>query len=124
MFRLMRVAVAAVVAVAIITLPLALDRCAESCDVHTLATVPECHHAASTGAHFAPAPQSCGHDHSGTAVLAAKNAASSERAFDATLAVPSPFTLAPHVSGIARVTPHSSPGPPSALAGGFLPLRV
>src|SRR5580765_7376465 len=77
MFRSTRITIAAVLVLAVAALPLMLDRCAESCDAHqrTVASAPACHHAAPIGTHITPAPTSCGHDHHGTAVTAAKDVA-------------------------------------------------
>ena len=54
MFRSARLAVAALLALAIAALPVVLDRCAESCEAHqhVVAATPACHHAASTGTHL------------------------------------------------------------------------
>jgi hypothetical protein len=126
MFRVTRIAVAAVLALAVTALPLMLDRCAESCEAqqHSLATAPACHHLTSTGTHITPAPASCGHDHTGTVVTAAKNLAPTGRAFALTATAGSRLSIAPPVGPDAGVDPHRPPDSPPPLAHRSLPLRV
>src|SRR5882672_6456461 len=97
MFRATRIAVAAILALAIAALPVVLDRCAESCEAHrhTVASTPTCHHAASTGTHISHVPTSCGHDHNATAVTVAKSAATTARTFDSIVAVEIQPAVAP-----------------------------
>src|ERR1044072_6202560 len=84
MLRVTRNAVAGVLALAIAALPVVLERCTESCEAHqsAVANTPPCHHVVATGTQISPQPARCGHDHSGTPVVAAKSPAPSERAFD------------------------------------------
>ena len=54
MFRATRIAVAAILALAVVALPVVLAQCVESCEAHqrTVASTPACHHAASVGTHI------------------------------------------------------------------------
>jgi hypothetical protein len=126
MFRVTRIAVAAIVALAVAALPMMLDRCAESCDAHqhTIASAPACHHAASTGTHITPAPASCGHDHNGTTVTAAKSFAPTSRAFALIAGAIGPLGVAPPAAADIRFEPHAPPDPSPSLSGRSLPLRV
>src|SRR5258706_15310513 len=83
MFRVTRIAIAAVLALAVAALPLMLDRCSESCEAHQslVANTAACHHATSSGTHITKAPASCGHDHNAQAVTTAKSFAPTDRAF-------------------------------------------
>jgi hypothetical protein len=126
MFRVTRIAVAAVLAVAVAALPLILDRCAASCDAHqgTVATGSTCHHVTATGTHLTPAPASCSHDHNGTAVTAANGFAQTGRAFALVATASSqPSVLPPAETGV-RVAPHAAPDLSPPLAARSLPLRV
>src|ERR1700682_1703784 len=95
MFRATKIAVAAVVALAMAVLPVVLDQCAGSCEAHrdTVASTPACHHTTSTGPHIAPVPIPCGHDHNGTAITAANNPAPMGQAFHSIVAVDTRPTL-------------------------------
>src|SRR2546425_3400939 len=85
MYSATRMAVATVLALAITALPVMLDRCTESCAAHrnAVASTPPCHHTTATGTHISQVPDRCGHDHGGTAVMAAKGPAPTGRAFEA-----------------------------------------
>jgi hypothetical protein len=127
MFRVTRGAFAAVLAIAIAALPVALDRCAESCEAHenTVASTPTCHHVTSTGTRISPAPSPCGHDHNGTAVTAAaKSFAPTGRAFDSIAALDAhvPEALPRFID--LRVALHSPPDSSPSLTTRSLPLRV
>ena len=123
--RLTRIAIGAVLALAVAALPLMLDRCAESCEAHqrTAATAPACHHATPIGAHIAPGPASCGHDHHGVVVTAAKDAAATGPAFAFLVTSQQRSTVFAAAAG-ARVDPRDSPDSSPPLAGRSLPLRV
>jgi hypothetical protein len=125
MFRTTRT-VAAVLALAIIAMPVVLDRCAELCEAHhdTVASAPACHHAASSGTRIAPVPTQCGHDHTGTAVTAAKSSAPTGRAFDSIVAIDTQQALESPVATNLGVRPHSPPALCLSLDGHSLPLRV
>jgi hypothetical protein len=126
MCRVTRLAIAAVLALAVAALPLMLDRCAESCDAHqsSVASTPACHHATSTGTRITNAPASCGHDHQGTALTAAKSFTPTGRAFALAAIAGSQLPVEPPVEASVRVDPHSPPDPSLPLAGRSLPLRV
>jgi hypothetical protein len=126
MFRVTRTAVAACLALAVAALPMMLDRCSELCDAHsaTAASTPACHHAVAAGPHITKAPAPCGHDHSGTAVAAAKSFASTGRAFAFTATPFSQASITAPVGAGVRADPHAAPASSPPLAGGSLPLRV
>jgi hypothetical protein len=126
MFRVTRIAVAAVLALAVAALPIMLDRCAESCEAHqhTIASTSACHHATSTGLHLAPVPAPCGHDHNGTAVTAAKSFAPAGRAFALAAIGGSQLSVAPPAGADVRVDAHSPTDSSPPLAARSLPLRV
>jgi hypothetical protein len=126
MSRVTKLALAAVLALAVAALPLMLDRCAESCDAHqsAVANTPACHHTASTGTHITKAPASCGHDHNAKAVTAAKSVAPTDRAFALTATAGGQLSIARPVDADVRVDPHSPPDSSPPLAGRSLPLRV
>jgi hypothetical protein len=126
MFRVTRIATAAVLSVAVAALPLMLERCAESCDAHqsAVANAPACHHTASTGTHITKAPASCGHDHNAKAVTAAKSVAPTARAFAMTAAADGPLSIARLADADVRADPHSPPDLSPPLAGRSLPLRI
>src|SRR3954470_21585651 len=126
MFRVTRVAVAAVLAIAVGALPLMVDRCAASCDAHhaTATAAPACHHAAATGTHLTQAPASCGHDHNGTAVTAPKSSVPTDRSFAFLATSHSPFWIESPVRADGPVSPHQPPGTPPSLGRRTLPLRV
>src|SRR5438552_3390668 len=78
MLRAIRIATAAVLALAVAALPVILDGCVESCATRTSdtsAAAPACHHASSVVTAVGRVPLACGHDHNGTAVIVAKDAA-------------------------------------------------
>ena len=126
MFRATKIAVAAVVALAMALLPVVLDQCAGSCEAHrhTIASTPACHHTTSTGTHIAHVPIPCGHDHNGTAITAAANPAPTGKAFDSVVAVDSQPTLVSPAAASLRVQPHSPPGASLTRDRRSLPLRV
>ena len=126
MFRATKIAVAAVVALAMAVLPVVLDQCAGSCEAHrhTIASTPACHHTTSTGTHIAHVPIPCGHDHNGTAITAANNPAPTGKAFHSIVAVDGRPTLVSPAAASHRVRPHSPPSSSLALDRRSLPLRV
>lgn len=126
MFRVTRIAVAAILALAIAGLPVMLDRCAESCEAHgaTAVSTPACHHAVASGPHITKAPAPCGHDHNGTAVTAAKSFAPTGRAFAVTATAASQFSITVPVGAGLRADPHAPPDSSPPLSGRSLPLRV
>jgi hypothetical protein len=66
-----RLATAAVLATALVALPVVLDGCAASCEMHESAesAVPSCHHATSAAPRLTHAPGRCGHDHASVAAV-------------------------------------------------------
>lgn len=124
MFRATKTAVAALLALAIAALPLVLDRCAESCELHAIASTPACHHATSTGPHIKQLPTPCGHDHKGTTVAAAQGAAPTGRAFASIIAVGSHQTLMPSAAMSFRIRPDSPPDSTLTPGPHPLPLRI
>src|SRR3984893_12855968 len=111
MFRATKMAVAAVVTLAMAVLPVVLDQCAGSCEAHrhTMASTPACHHTTSTGTHIAHVPIRSGHDHNGTGITAANNPAPTGKAFDSIVAVDSQPPLVSPAAESLRVRPHSPP---------------
>lgn len=126
MLRVTRIVVATVVALTIAALPVVLDRCTESCEAHqnAVASTPPCHHVAATGAQISQAPSRCGHDHSGTPVVAAKSPAPSERAFASTATVDHQPTVAPPSAASLRLRSDAPPDSSPSLDARSLPLRV
>jgi hypothetical protein len=84
-----RSAVAAILAMALVAVPLAADHCSAFCEVHhdTVASTPSCHHSASTTMRMGHAPAPCGHDHNATAARISAGLVKPERAFHSTFAV-------------------------------------
>jgi hypothetical protein len=126
MFRVIRIAVAAVLALAVATLPVMLDRCGVSCEAHqaTVASTPACHDAAASGTHVARVPAPCGHDHADTTIIAANGFAASARAFALTAIVSNqPAVVAPPRPG-ARINPHATPNSLPARLALSLTLRL
>src|SRR2546425_13090999 len=88
MFRATRMATAAVLALAVAALPVVLDRCAASCEMHhdTVASTPSCHHSTSRTVRIGRVPTPCGHAHNGTAVTSATSSTPGGRLFAALVA--------------------------------------
>jgi hypothetical protein len=126
MFRATKIAVAAVVALAMAVLPVVLDQCTGSCEAHrdTVASTPACHHPTSTGTHIAHVPTPCAHDHNGTAITAANDPARTGTAFHSVVAVENRPTLVSPAAASFRVRPHSPPSSGLTLDRRSLPLRV
>src|ERR1700730_12037969 len=123
MFRATKIAMAAVVALAMAGLPVVLDQCAGSCEAHrdTVASTPACHHTTSTGTHIAHVPTRCAHDHNGTAITAANNPGPRGKVFDSVVAVDSQPTLVSPAAASLRVRPHSLPSSSLTLDRRSLP---
>jgi hypothetical protein len=126
MFRVTRVAVAAVLAIAVGTLPLIVDRCGALCEAHQAiaTTAPTCHHTTATGTHLTQVPSTCGHDHNGTAVTPANSSVPTDRSFAFLATSNSAFSIESPAPADVPVTPHTPPGTPPSLGGRTLPLRV
>jgi len=81
-----RAAVAVVAAAAVALLPVALERCAASCEgraagvFNSTSQEPTCHHSSPAGLRMGHAPRPCGHDHSGTVMTVAASSAPIARA--------------------------------------------
>ena len=126
MSRAMNIATAALLALAVATLPVVLDHCSASCETHrdTVASTPSCHHATAHGTRLGAVPASCGHDHNGTVATTARTAPPLERSLvSVVVAATRTIPIAPLASGW-RFLAHASPGSPQELAGRSLPLRV
>jgi len=125
MFRATRIAVAANLALAVAALPIAIDRCAESCEAHqnTVASTPACHHAAPTGIQISQVPTPCGHDHNAAAVTATNSSVPTGRAFGSIVLVDTQPVALPTAADV-RVRPHSPTNFSPTLDRRSLPLRV
>lgn len=126
MFRAMRFATAAALALAVAALPVVLDQCADSCEAHrnAMASTPSCHHATSSGTRIKQVPTRCGHDHNGTAATSAPGSPLADRSLDHVVAtVELPTSLTPVLS-VRRVLTHAPPGPSSPPPDRSLPLRI
>src|SRR5437667_8872864 len=120
----MRIATATVLAFAIAALPVALDRCAVSCEAHqdTVASTLSCHHPTSMATRIGKVPTPCGHDHSGSAVASAKSVAPNGRAsLVAVETAPFPQLLG---SASGRALPHASSRFSLAVDHRSLSLRI
>src|SRR5438132_12513365 len=84
-----RAASAAVLAFALLALPLALDHCSAFCEAHhdTVASTPSCHHTTSVALRIGRAPAPCGHDHNATSVRISRGLVKLERVFHSRTAV-------------------------------------
>jgi hypothetical protein len=126
MFRAMRFATAAALALAIAALPVVLDQCADSCEAHRLAiaSTPTCHHSTSTGTRITQVPKRCGHDHNATAATSGQGSTPADRSLDHVVAaIELPALLTPALS-VQRVLTCAPPGPPSPPPDHSLPLRI
>ena len=126
MSRGMRMANAALLALAVAILPVVLDHCSASCEAHrdAVASSPSCHHATAAGTRLGSVPAPCGHDHSGTVATAAGNAPSLDRSLVSVAVAATPaIPIVPPASD-RRFLAHASPGSPHALVSRSLPLRV
>jgi hypothetical protein len=120
------VAVALIVASA--SMPLLADECATSCDAsHSAASasVPSCHHSASTTPRFRPAPNRCGHDH--TAVVGVSTVTPRHGATATThspLVVCAVGASSADVHLLVLITPIDTSPPSSRPITRSLPLRI
>jgi hypothetical protein len=126
MFRVARLTVAVLLALAIAALPAVLDRCAESCQAHQhiVASTTACHHAVSTGTRLSRVPSRCRHDDDATALTAAKRPAPAGRAFDSIAAMENEPMMAGAAAAGLGVQLHSPPDSSATLDRRSLPLRV
>lgn len=127
MFRKLRVVLAAVLALAVASLPLMLDQCSATCEAHhdSVASTPACHHSGTTTAlHLRHAPNSCGRDHNGTLVTADNGLTAPSRPLVASVAVLA-IPVNPAVAINQHLRTHAPPGPASTLLDrSSLPLRI
>lgn len=125
MFTFTRAATAAVVAVALAALPVLLDRCEASCDMHRpAAEAPSCHHASPSAPRVGHAPAPCGHDHSGAVAASVVGATPSARASAPPAAEIADTAPHAHAIAIEFVSTSAPPGPIPALPPTRLPLRI
>jgi hypothetical protein len=123
---MMRAGTAAVLAFALVALPLVLDQCAASCDAHHGATAatPRCHHAAATTTRIGQVPSPCGHDHGGTVVMPANRVTPVLPTFDSAIAVPVASVTPAGTAFDHSGQPHDPPGSSLVFGAQSLPLRV
>jgi hypothetical protein len=121
-----RAGTAAALALALVALPLMLDRCAASCDAHhdDAAATPPCHHTVATTTGIGSAPSSCGHDHGGTVVMPANRVAPVLPACDVAIAAAVAAATPPSASFDRFTQTHDPPGSSLVLGGQSLPLRI
>src|SRR5947208_16158579 len=84
-----RAASAAVLACALVALPLALDHCSAFCERQhdAAAGTPACHHTASTTLRIGRAPAPCGHDYNATSARISAGLVKLDRVFQSAIAV-------------------------------------
>ena len=89
MSSIIRAASAAILACALVALPLALDHCSAFCEAHhdAVASTPSCHHSASTGVRIGRAPGPCGPDHDATSARISAGLVKPERLVHSSVAV-------------------------------------
>jgi hypothetical protein len=126
MSRVMRLAIAMLLAVAVGAVPLVRERCAETCDAHRVTTesAPACHHTTSTAIRITTAPAPCGHDHHSTSVGAPKSFSPTDRTFAwMAIVVGHGPVASPSISEVhdRRHSPPDCFSPPALCS---LPLRV
>jgi hypothetical protein len=126
MFGVTKQAIASVLALAIIVLPIVLDRCAESCEAQhrTIASTANCHHASSSAAQMGHETAPCGHDHHGIAVASSNDPAPARPLFNAMIAVATASTSVSPTAAAYRIPPHAPPGSSLDLHRRSLPLRI
>src|SRR5437588_10576188 len=120
-----RTASAAILVLALIVLPVALDRCSAFCESHrdVVDSTPSCHHTASTAMRMGRGPTSCGHDHNATSPRISAGLVKPERVVHSWIAVlvaPADASNASRELAFARRLPddYSTPYAPT------LPLRI
>jgi hypothetical protein len=84
-----RAASAAILALALVALPLALDHCSAFCEGHhdAVASTLSCYHTASTAMRIGRAAAPCGHDHNATSARMSAGVVKPERASHSTVAI-------------------------------------
>jgi hypothetical protein len=126
MFRCARIGFVAALAIAVGSVPLVLDQCAATCEMHheSVASTPACHHSGATGAHLRRTPQPCGHDHNGTSVTPDGGSIPTIRNLAmGTAIVPMPISPA-LVASSQTLHAHAPPGPSPQFDRRSLTLRI
>ena len=126
MLRSARIALVPVLAIAIAAVPLILDQCAATCEMHheTVASTPACHHSGTASAHLGRTPQPCGHDHSGSSVTPDGGSIPTVRNFAMGTAIAlMPLTPA-LVATSQTLHTHAPPGPSPQFDRRSLTLRI
>ena len=126
MFRGARIALVAVLAIAVASVPLILDQCAATCEMHheTVASTPACHHSGTASAHLGQTPQPCGHDHNGTSVTPDGGSIPTIRNFVMGTAIVL-MPISPALVGTSQTLhTHAPPGPLPQFDRRSLTLRI
>ncbi len=112
MLRSARIGFVLALAVAVASVPLMLDQCAATCEMHheTVASTPVCHHRGSTGAHLGQTPGSCGHDHNSTSVAPDDGSAPNIRTARTSVTVVVTPTILTAATTPQRIQAHDPPG--------------
>ena len=126
MFRCARMGFVAVLAIAVGSVPMVLDQCAATCEMHhaSVASTPACHHSGTTGAHLGQTPGACGHDHNSTSVSPDNGSVPTIRSSSTGVAL---FVTVTNLSVAAtpqNVRTHAPPGPSPQLDRRSLTLRI
>jgi hypothetical protein len=128
MSRLMRPAIAFVLAMAVFTLPVSANLCAGTCELHranAVAADPICHRSSPSSRRLDQSPMPCGHDHNGTLASPIATAANQRAQPTRSLVPLSVPVLALNLPVASRFASATASRPPRisvpALA---LPLRI
>ena len=121
----MRTATAAILATALVCLPVVLDQCTGSCEASQLraASAPPCHEGHSTGPQYGRAPAGCSHEHS-VSTGSVKNVSPVPPSTSVVIAAPDAFALSTNRRPFAAVSTHAPPGSAGPIHASSLPLRV
>jgi hypothetical protein len=125
--RATRIAVVAVLALAIAALPIVLDHCTASCEMHrhtAVETTAGCHHLSPPHVRISSPPSPCGHDH--TAVVATSAVAPAKHANVLAHSLPAcSGRIAAPDAGVVSSADYATSSPPTALPIALiLPLRI
>jgi hypothetical protein len=126
MFRGGRVGLVAVLAIAIASVPLLLDQCAATCEMHheSVASAPSCHHSGTASAHLGQMPGTCGHDHNGTTVTVENGSIVSIRGVAMGVAIVMMPISPAMVAAPQAVHTHAPPDAPPSRDRRSLTLRI
>ena len=126
MRRPMRAAAVTLLATALAVFPLALDRCAASCEARDrVASSPICHHTQGATARLGHPHLPCGHDHDGAVVAAADRATTAARRPGNVVAAPVFPTPAVGDAAFERyLMTHAPPGDRPAIDTRLVHLRI